>query len=320
MRLLAAELTRFVTRRAVLVVLLAATVLVILVVGSAAYNTRPPDATERAAAEQMLTRETQVDETDYAECAKDPEAYFGGLVDAGGCESLRPTLQWYLPRPTLDIATEVDDRGPVVVVLLTGMAVLVGAFFAGRDWTTGSMSTQLLNEPRRLRLWLAKALAVMLGATAAAAVLLALFWGVLAVIATLRDLSPAAESWRLVAETSGRALALVAAVAVGSFALTMALRHTVVTLGLLFAYAVVGEGLAASLPFEKMSQWSIANNVLAWVRNGFDVHDRSLCADVTGPCASTYQLSLQHGAIYLGALLLLAVVVSLLTFRRRDVP
>ena len=320
MRLLGAELTRFVTRRAVLVVLLAAAALVVVVVGSAAYNTRPPDGTEKAAAEQMLTRQQQLNEDVYAECVKDPEAYFGDLVGTDDCESLRPALEWYLPRPELDIADEVGNQGRVVVVLLVGMAVLVGAFFAGRDWTTGSMSTQLLHEPRRLRLWLTNALAVVLGTTAAAAVLLVVFWGVLAVVAGTRDLSTPTDSWQLVAQTSGRALALVAAVSLGSYALTMALRHTVATLGLLFAYAVVGEGLAASLPFEKMSQWSVSHNVLAWVHDGVEVHDRSLCADVTGACSPTYQLDLQHSATYLGALLVLAVVGSVLTFRRRDLP
>lgn len=320
MRLLLAELTRFATRRAVLVVLLAAATLTVLVVGSAVYNTRPPDGTENAAAEQMLIRQQQLDETGYEECLEDPEVYFGTPVTSDSCESLRPTLEWYLPRPELDLAEEVDDRGTLVLALLAGMAVLVGAFFAGRDWTTGSMSTQLLHEPRRVRLWLAKALAVMVGTTLSAMVLLALFWGVLAAAAETRGLSPTPSAWQLVGETSGRGLVLVAAVSLGSYALTMALRHTVATLGLLFAYAVVGEGLAASLPFEKMSQWSISHNVLAWVHDGVEVQDRSLCADVTGACSPTYELSLQHGATYLGVLLVLAVAGSLLTFRRRDIP
>ena len=38
--------------------------------------------------------------------------------------------------------------------------LLLGTTFAGHDWNTGSMSNQLLFEPRRERVWLAKALAV----------------------------------------------------------------------------------------------------------------------------------------------------------------
>jgi hypothetical protein len=89
----------------------------------------------------------------------------------------------------------------------------------------------------------------------------------------------------------------------------MLLRHTVGTLGLLFGYAVVGEGLAAALPFERMSQWSMTTNVRAWLHDGARVYDDGW-----------YTLSLEHAAAYLGVLLLLAVVASVVAFRRRDVP
>ena len=326
MRLLGVELTRFATRRAVIVVLLAAVTLTVLMVAAAAYNTRPANSTEEASAERLMVRQGQLNEAEYQECVEDPDRYFdryqGSAADAAGsCEGLKPALEWFLPRPVLDPAAEVPGRGRVLLVLLAGMAVLVGAFFAGRDWTTGSMGTQLLHEPRRAKVWLLKALAVMLGTTAAAALLLAGFWASLAGFAAARGIDVSSNDWRLVAETSGRGLALVAAVALGGFALTMGLRHTVATLGLLFGYAVVGEGLAASLPFERMSQWSLANNVLAWVEDGVEVRDSSLCAAAAeAGCSPTYLLTSGHAAAYLGGLLLLAVVASLVTFLRRDVP
>ena len=322
MRLLRVELTRFATRRAVIVVVLAALVLTCVMVAAAAYNTRPASDTEKATAERMMQRQEQLNEADYQECVKDPEGYFDSVDGSSteSCETLRPALAWLLPRPELDLAAEVSGRGRVLLVLLAGMAVLVGAFFAGRDWTTGSMATQLLHEPRRIKVWLTKAVAVMVGAVVSAAVMLALFWGSLAIFAAARGTGPTGDAWQLVAETSGRGLALVAAVGLGGFALTMGLRHTVATLGLLFGYAVVGEALAASLPFEKMSQWSLANNVLAWVHDGFEVRDGSLCAGAVEACSPLYTLTLVHAAAYLGALLLLAVVVSLVTFRRRDLP
>ena len=319
MRLLGVELTRFATRRAVVVVVLAALVLTCVMAAAAAYNTRPASGTEREAAEQMMLRQDALNEADYQRCLEDPEEYFDTDATTDSCNSLRPELEWVLPRPELDLAAEVSGRGRVLLVLLAGMAVLVGAFFAGRDWTTGSMTTQLLHEPRRTKVWLTKAVAVMVGAVVSAAVMLVVFWGTLALFAAVRDLGPTDEAWRLVAETSGRGLALVAAVALGGYALTMGLRHTVATLGLLFGYAVVGEALAASLPFERMSQWSLANNVLAWVHDGFEVRDGSLCAGTVGACSPFYTLTLHHAAAYLGALLLIAVVVSLVTFRRRDV-
>ena len=320
MRLLRVELTRFATRRSVIVIVLATLVLTCVMAAAAAYNTRPASSTEQEAAERMMLRQDALNEADYQECLDDPEGYFDDEVTAGSCTTLRPELDWVLPRPELDLTAEVTSRGRVILVLLAGMAVLVGAFFAGRDWTTGSMATQLLHEPRRIRVWLTKAVAVMIGAVVSAAIMLAVFWGSLAGFAHARGIAPTSDAWRLVGETSGRGLALVAAVALGGFALTMGLRHTVATLGLLFGYAVVGEALAASLPFEKMSQWSLANNVLAWVHDGFEVRDGSLCAGTAQACSPFYTLTLHHAAVYLGGLLLLAVVVSLLSFRRRDLP
>jgi hypothetical protein len=37
-------------------------------------------------------------------------------------------------------------------------------------------------------------------------------------------------------------------------------------------------------------------------------------------CIQSYTLGLGHGAVYLAVLLVLAVVLSVLSFRRRDVP
>lgn len=319
MRQLLVELTRLVTRRSIVVILLAAVVLAVLLVGSAAYATRPPNGTEQAAAEQMLARQSQLDDAEYQRCLKDPQQYYGDLAGPSDCEDLRPSLAWFLPRPALSLDDEVRNRGRLLVVLLAGVGILVGATFVGADWASGSLSNQLLFEPRRTRLWLVKAAAVVLGVVVFSTVVLAAFWGSLAALSAARDLPVASDTWALVLATAGRGLALVAATGLGGFALTVALRSTVGTLGLLFGYAVVGEGLAASLPVTKMTQWSVSNNLLAFVHRGVEVYDRSLCADTVGRCASRYVLPLWHGAAYLGALLVVAVVVSLVTFRRRDI-
>ncbi len=102
----------------------------------------------------------------------------------------------------------------------------------------------------------------------------------------------------------------------------MLLRSTVGTLALLFFYSVGGEALVANLPVDRVSQWSLANNVFAWLDNGIQLYDESITC--TGPqiqgCDQSYTLGLEHGATYLGVMLVAALVVSLLMFRRRDVP
>ena len=318
MRLLRVELERFRSRPVVLGVLLVVLLLSGILIGSAAYATRPVSATERASAEQLLQRQQDAGRKDYQRCLDNPTAYFGTDATTADCDATQPTIDWFLPRSSLDLGAEVDNRGTVVVVLLAGAAIVVGATFAGADWSSGSISNQLLFRPRRTSLWVAKAVTVVAGCAVTAAVVLAAFWGVLGAVASARGITVPAATWTTILQTSGRGVALVAAVALGGFALTMLLRHTVATLGLLFAYAVVGEGLAASLPIDRMSQWSMAHNVLAWVHDGTLVLDTSIC-DPARECDPHYILSLPHAAAYLGVLLLLAVVASVLVFRRRDV-
>ncbi len=318
MRLLKVELTRFATRRFVVVVVLIAAVVTTVLAVSAGYATRPADDTERAAAEQLLTREQLLAEEERELCLERHEA--ADSPGAVACEQAEPQLSWFLPREPIDLAAELEGRGQTLLFTLVGAAVLLGATFTGPDWSSGSMGNQLLQVPRRTTVWLAKALAVVLATTAVAAVLLAAFWGSLAAVAAARGSAPGASAWDAVLPASGRGLALVAAVALGSHALTMLLRHTVGTLGLLFGYAVVGEGLAASLPFERMSQWSLARNVQAFLRDGIELSDRSICAIGERGCVPRYELTAGHASVYLGALLLLAVVVSVASFARRDVP
>jgi hypothetical protein len=207
------------------------------------------------------------------------------------------------------------------VVVLAGAAIVLAATFSGADWSSGAMGTQLVFEPRRLRVWVAKAVAVVLSTVMAAALLSAAFWGVLYAVARARGLPVPGATVTAVLEQSGRGVVLVAAAALGAHALTMLLRSTVGTLGLLFGYAVAGEIVVASLPLDKVSQWSLANNVQAWISDGLRVYDESTCsgsAGARGGCDPTYLLSGAHGAAYLAVLLLVVVLVSPPAFRRRD--
>ena len=82
--------------------------------------------------------------------------------------------------------------------------MLVGTTFAGHDWNTGSMSNQLLFEPRRLRVWMAKGAAVLLTGLVVGAVVLALFWGGAALLASSRDITAAPGTWDDIWATQAR--------------------------------------------------------------------------------------------------------------------
>ena len=317
MRLLSVELGRFRSRRAVAALLLAAVALAALLVASAAFDTRPVDATERAVAVNQLAQAREDNAGDYQACLDDPEQYLGDGGTAAQCDNTRPQLSWFLPRAPLHLADEVSGRGRTLIAILAVIGAVIGATFCGADWSSGSLGNQLLFVPRRLAMWLTKALAVTLGMTAAAAVLVAGFWAALQAVAASRGLATSAATWRDIAGSSGRGLALVAATTLGTFALTMLMRSTVATLGLLLGAVVVGEGLAGGLPFDRMSQWSPSQNIGAWLANGIQVYDESTCRGPGENCL--YTLPLVHAAVYLGVLLLAAVVLSMITFRRRDV-
>ena len=123
--------------------------------------------------------------------------------------------------------------------------ILVGTTYAGADWATGSMSNQLLFEPRRLRVWATKALTAFLVCGVAAGVLLGAFWVALSLTADARGIATATPVLEQIRWMTARGVALAALGGLGGYALTMLLRHTVGTLALLFVYAAGGEALLA---------------------------------------------------------------------------
>jgi ABC-2 type transport system permease protein len=324
MRLVLVELSRFFSRRAVLLLLVTAGLLTVLVAGSTIWSTRPISAADRSAAQAQV--QDQIDRPAFREelatCLDDPVQYFGPGATAQDCHGgLTPTIDAYLDRVPLSLAEQIDGSGVPVVVMLTALMIIVGTTFAGADWSTGSIGNQLLFEPRRLRVWSAKAVAVVVGCAAVSALLLVGFWVALDLVAEARDLTTSAAVLGRVGWLVVRGVVLATLAGLGGYALTMLLRSTVASLALLFAYVVGGEALLTLAPVERSGRWSLTNNVFAWVRDGVRVYDQSLtCPPTSATCDQLFRLSLTHGALYLGVLLLVTMLVSALLFRRRDIP
>ena len=324
MRLLRVELSRLFSRRAVALLLLVAAALTVLVTATTIWGSRPVSAQELASARAQVREQVAQPgfQQDLRSCREHPEEFFGPGASAGDCQrSLVPTTASYLARAPLSLAREVESNGLAVVVIVTALMIIVGTTYAGADWATGSMGNQLLFEPRRGRVWLAKAVAVTLGCLVSALVLVAGFWVALSVTAEARGFSPAASVLRDVGWSGARGVLLAGVAGLGGFALSMLLRSTVATLALLFAYAAAGEALVPLLPVDRSSTWSLGNNVFAWLRDGVRVYDDSVVCRPTQPdCVQQLTVSLLHGVVYLGVLLLVTLLASVLLFRRRDVP
>jgi ABC-2 type transport system permease protein len=324
MRLVLVELSRLFSRRAVALLLLAATALTILVTLTTVWGSRPVSAQELASARAQVREQVAQPgfQADLRSCQQNPEQFFGPGASAGDCEhSMTPTTAQYLSRAPLSLARELDSNGLAVVVIVTALMIIVGTTYAGADWATGSMSNQLLFEPRRGRVWLAKASAVTVGCLAVALVLVAAFWVTLYLVAQSRGYSPATGVLRDVGWSGARGVLLAGVAGLGGYALSMLLRSTVATLALLFAYAAGGEALVPLMPVQRASSWSLGNNVFAWLRDGVRVFDGSVVCGPSRPdCVRQVTVGLPHAVVYLGVLLVVTMVLSLLFFRRRDVP
>lgn len=325
MRLLRVELARLRARRAVLFLLVLAIVLPAVFLVTTAWNTRPIDDAERERIERLVEKESQQPylQRELKRCVEKPRQY--GVRPRnpdleGACEQrMMPRAEWFSTRSPLDLAEERRGSGLGVLVVLTMLLMLAATTFAGHDWHSGSMSNQLLFEPRRVRVWLAKGAAVLLTSLVVAAVVLAAFWTGLWLIAESRDIVTPEQIIDAIIGRVLRGAPLVAAAALGAFALTTLFRSTVVTLGVLFVVAIIGPMLIAVTGLDL--RWMPQLNFIAVLNDGttyFDEEAATTCRNL--PRCAIRQISLTDGVLYLGGSLLLTATASIASFRRRDVP
>jgi len=325
MKLLLVELTRLRWRRAVLLLATFSIVLPVLIWAGMAWSSRPVSDGELAEAERQVQLERENMQGLLDECVANPEEF--GVQGAGDVEQAcaeqfgEPEVSWYLTRPPLTVESAMDHGIGVSTVLL-GLALLIGATFAGADWSSGSMSNQLLFEPRRIRVWLAKAAAVLLGAAVVAALGLAAFWALTWGTTESRDIATSAQQWRDIAGEAGRSVAFAAAAGFGGFVVTMFLRSTVGTLGVMLAVSIGGSLLVAALPIDGNGRWMLPNNVFGILENGYQYYDSTVpgCLDSGGEMGCQPTLTLAEGLRFFGVLLVVGLALSLASFRRRDVP
>ncbi|WP_141013104.1 ABC transporter permease subunit [Nocardioides sambongensis] len=324
LRLLRVELTRLRSRRAIVVIVAAMLLVPLLIAGAQAWNTRPPSESEQQRVARLIEKETDSRwvQRDLRQCLKDPTSW--GITEdedpQTACErQVLPRAEWYGTRATLDLAEVRGEAGSAVAVLLMALALLAGATFIGHDWSSGSVSNQLLFSPRRAPVWAAKATAVGAVAGIVAAIAGSLFWLALGWVASSRDL--VVDGVLLDGLQQGwRGAGLAAAAAVAGYALTMLLRSTVGALGVLFAVAVAGGVTIGVLGID--GRWNPAINVDAVLRSGTTYWQDQPCgADQGGGfCSAQVPLDLSHGLWFLGIGLVVLAAASIWSFQRRDVP
>jgi len=318
--LLAAEFTRLRSRRIVIIWLIGLLVAVAGFQVLAGFVVRQPTAAEIATARHQL-QQAQADYTahhdaDVKQCKEDNP----GQADA--CDYPPPTLNDYLRTPETFAATA--DAGLTVSTVFTALIFLViGASMIGAEYSSGAIANWLSFIPDRTRVYASKITVVALAAAVVGAVAAALTLATTAVLVKIN--SGAVDHVGDLAATGARGLIVVVVATAVGFALALVSRHTIAALGVVVGYLVADFVLnivMASLdPVQKIKPWLPDKNAQAVIEHGISYQDQvtRVTADGTDYAMVTRHLSFGHGLVYLLAVLAVAVGVSLLVFRRRDI-
>jgi hypothetical protein len=318
-RLVGVELTRLRWRRAAVVLM------VLGALAAAAIFVGTVVTTSEQSLDDLVDDYGSVITDEYDDCLEHPRRH--GVLDdtlpddelATACER-QIALGW--GHDDLDLVEQREGSGVAVVVLLTLALLLAGTTFAGHDWNTGSMANQLLFEPRRARVWGAKLAAVVVAGGAVALAVLLAYWTGLYAVASGRDLPIPDHAVSAAYKQAVLGAILVAGAAGFGYALTMLLRSTVGTLGLLFGSGLVGVVITQALGFveaERVMPWG---NFTAFVVGSYRYYDYDGCfaTGYEAGCDAAVVLHRSDGSVYFLVVLLVVGALSLASFRRRDVP
>jgi ABC-type transport system involved in multi-copper enzyme maturation permease subunit len=217
-----------------------------------------------------------------------------------------PPAQYFLQDPRYHyVQTRDAVMGTnILFILLLG---LIGASMIGAEWHAGTVTTLLTWEPRRIRVLVAKTVAVALFAFLASVALQALLALALLPSGEFRGTMAGADSAWL-RDTTGIVLrggVLAALAAVGGLAVASIARNTAFAIGVAFAWLAVIEPIVRGLR-PKWEPWLLSSNAARFLAGPVE--------NVPLPTRSTLVAGLVV-ALYAGALLVAAIGA----FRVRDV-
>ncbi|MEU7282605.1 hypothetical protein AB0A69_28080 [Streptomyces sp. NPDC045431] len=161
----------------------------------------------------------------------------------GTWEELSPRSFFDDPRYQMAKASFVDLRA--VCTGLSIIALVLGLFSGGRDWSTRVMLTLTAAEPRRLRLFAVRGLLVAAVVVAMTLLAVALLLPLLLVVAQFRGTSAGTDGhyWWVVSVIAVRGALFVGLMALIGYGLGMLARSQVTALGIALVYLVAGERL-----------------------------------------------------------------------------
>jgi hypothetical protein len=312
MRLLRSEFLRARSRRLVPMLIIGGLLGIVVGMGIAAIYSHQPTDAEIAEAQAQYDRY-------FERCMKGRFLEQGGQLPPG-YSSLGDYCS-VANGPSLDGVqlrdVDVIIQGISTFVILLG--TLLGASLGGADWTSNTMTTLLTWEPRRVRVFFARAfmVAVFVAGTTLflQVVFSAVYWLVAATRGTTLFLSP--DLWTDVATTIARVSAMGVALGLVAYVIAMIGRSTVASLGVLFGYLVLFEGVIAG--FRQSIQSNLLVRGATVIVTQQPIIDSSRDFDYYGTAPFPVLMDVQRAWIVVAVYLLVLGGLSLFQFRRRDV-
>lgn len=241
--LIRSEVLRARSRR--IVWLLSVTAIAGIVVGAviAMANSEPPSEAEvqRATARYERTLERCRSGRDFADPAAIPQGY--GSIEEYCADAVR--LEFFLPSAGIKLGALPEIvRGASFMLGLLG--IVLGASLSGADWATGTITTALVWEPRRVRVFVVRAAVAALVVAVVVALLQAFFslvWIAATSVSGTTDVDDG--FWSDVFDVAWRVTAVSVVFAVVAHAVSSLGRSTIAGVGIVVGYAVILEGFVA---------------------------------------------------------------------------
>lgn len=331
-RLTRVELRRILSRRIVHLSVLALLAVSALMAWGLWQSVRPiSDVQEqaRAAFEQIHADWEQQqefqDEESIAQCLEDQEAERERMGDDTiefGCEWPEPTYEEVLAGYAPPSMANLYESNLYQLGLLVLLLVLLGGSTAtAAELSHRTLGTWLTFEPQRDRVFASKVLASGLITIPLTALYLALVLGGIPLIFRLRGVDDAvtAAQWDDLGWMSARIALLALVIGMVGAAAGLLLRHTGAVLGLVLGYLLVAENMVRGL-FPQWAHWLISDNITAWINDGHELRTWVCEEGFDGTCREVITpISLEHGALVVGVVSALVLIVSWVLFRRRDI-
>jgi ABC-type transport system involved in multi-copper enzyme maturation permease subunit len=321
--LLRAELHRISARRMIRVLVALAGIGYVLIAAVSFTQFSQPTPALLAEAEQRRSEELALSQQFHEECLNSPDAPEGDAeLFCGPPPSAEDLpLEFFLAKAPFTLEGLVS--GAVAMgTATTALLFVIGATYAGAEWSSRSIVALLFWEPRRMKVMGTKIAVIVLAAVALAVIGQALWLGTGLLLMETRGpgLDVPEGFWGNLFGIQARAVVLVVLTALMGFGLANLTRNTGAALGIAFAYFVVLEN-AVRVVRQAWSQYLFGENAAALVNEGgltIFVYDFSASPDGGFSETTEILLSNAHGAITLLVYVGLVVALGTILFQRRD--